>query len=525
MGKHGQAIRARIKAFYERIKEVTRIKRVIERAKEITRKKNFFEWVRMVTSCILALTVVFGYLQWRATIKDQAANRFLDIIDKLGNRYSESVRAGAVITMGAHLNENYKDYHNQSIPVLVIHLAKEHSSTVRTKILDLLKDVKTDHVIEPLSSEIRELIEIEKRSTSSLFEPYITGEPNEILLDMSELLVTVLGKMPPEKLDLSGFYLVDWSPEATNWEQADFEQFRLVRGSLKQANLKKANLRGAQLYRSDLTGAFLQKADLGGASLREVILKNAQLNDAILESTNLDYSDLSEANLTDANLAEASLVNANMEGATLEGADLFAADLEGAMLASAHLKGANLTNANLTNAILKNANLTNASLVGANLTDANMLNATLQGADLFKADLTYANLASADLKGANLESAILDGANLEGADLRAALLFRIDPNKFQSDLDKDTISEILQQEFEDNGFYLSHNTAVSVEEKDRRWLINDKDYEQTYTVRKEEWLNICKETKFVLTDIKKARNWQKAIFDDDVRQKLSNQQK
>jgi len=247
--------------------------------------------------------------------------------------------------------------------------------------------------------------------------------------------------------------------------------------------------------------------------------------DAILENAILESAKLRGAYLTNANLVGANLTDANMVKATLQGADLFEAVLTNANLAGADLFEAVLKYANLAGADLFEAVLTDANLEGANLTYSNMVNATLQGTNLFEADLTDANLAGADLKGANLESANLAGANLEGADLKAALLFGIDPNKFQSDLDKGTISEDLQQEFEYNQISLSKNTTISIEQKDRRWLINDKDNDQIYTVRKEEdRLNICKETKFDFTDIKKAINWQNAVFDDDVWQKLLSQQ-
>jgi len=233
--------------------------------------------------------------------------------------------------------------------------------------------------------------------------------------------------------------------------------------------------------------------------------------DAILKDARLEYADLRDADLTNANLSGATLTFAYMQGATLHGADidkavLTDANLLGADLTNASLVGATLTRTNMVKAILQGADLfeadlTDANLVGANLTNANMMNATLQGADLSRADLTDANLASADLKGANLEGANLDGANLENADLRAAVLFSIDPNKFQSDLDKGTISEDLQQEFEYNGISLSQSIAISMEEKDLRWLINDKDDEQTYTVRKEDSLNICTEPNIVETEL------------------------
>ena len=105
--------------------------------------------------------------------------------------------------------------------------------------------------------------------------------------------------------------------------------------------------------------------------------------------------------------------------------------------------------------------------------------------------------------------------------MRAALLFSIDAKKCQSDLNKGTISGSLQQEFENNMISFSQDTTVSIEREDSKWLISDKDNDQIYTVRKEEGrLNIYKETKFDFTGIRKAKNWQNAVFDDELMQKL-----
>jgi len=145
-----------------------------------------------------------------------------------------------------------------------------------------------------------------------------------------------------------------------------------------------------------------------------------------------------------------------------------------------------------------------------------------------EANLTDANLSDTDLigtnlKGANLEGVNLDGADLESADLRALLLFDVDSKEFQSDLDKGTISEDLRKKFKDYLIDLSENTGISVMEKGRMWLIDDKNSEQTYVIRKEEQLNIYKRTKFDFNGIKRANNWDKATFDVDIWEKLSSQ--
>jgi uncharacterized protein YjbI with pentapeptide repeats len=91
-------------------------------------------------------------------------------------------------------------------------------------------------------------------------------------------------------------------------------------------------------------------------------------------------------------------------------------------LYKANLKGANLKGANLKGANLIAADLRGADLTGANLTGANLLETRLTEADLAGANFAGASLTETDLRGAYLYTANLKGANLTAADLRGACL-------------------------------------------------------------------------------------------------------
>lgn len=93
-----------------------------------------------------------------------------------------------------------------------------------------------------------------------------------------------------------------------------------------------------------------------------------------------------------------------------------------ANLYKANLKGANLTGANLKGANLIAADLRGANLTGANLTGANLLETSLTEADLAGANFAGASLTETDLRGAYLYTANLTGASLYKADLRGACL-------------------------------------------------------------------------------------------------------
>ena len=64
------------------------------------------------------------------------------------------------------------------------------------------------------------------------------------------------------------------------------------------------------------------------------------------------------------------------------------------------------------------------------------------------------------------------------------LLFSVDMETYQSDLNNGVISEGLQQEFKNNGFLLSDDASVSAKETDAGWLINNRD--RTHGISKQD---------------------------------------
>jgi uncharacterized protein YjbI with pentapeptide repeats len=79
------------------------------------------------------------------------------------------------------------------------------------------------------------------------------------------------------------------------------------------------------------------------------------------------------------------------------------------------LKNASLKEADLTKALLVRANLTNASLEKARIVEAALNNAVLMRCDLAGADLSKSMLNATNFRGADMKGAILTGANLDGA--------------------------------------------------------------------------------------------------------------
>jgi len=106
----------------------------------------------------------------------------------------------------------------------------------------------------------------------------------------------------------------------------------------------------------------------------------------------------------------------------LIGVDLKGVNLSGINLIGANLSDANLSGTNLSFSDLSDADLRNANLIVTNLSGANLRNANLIDANLSGADLSFADLSDADLSGANLCCANLSGADLWDANLSFANL-------------------------------------------------------------------------------------------------------
>ncbi|MEM7712875.1 MAG: pentapeptide repeat-containing protein [Cyanobacteria bacterium P01_A01_bin.68] len=157
----------------------------------------------------------------------------------------------------------------------------------------------------------------------------------------------------------------------------------------------------------------------------------------------------------------------HQEKVSLKGLDAEGADLQGINLEGANLERSNLQRVDLQEAILNYINLEKANLQNANLKNARLQNAKLVEADLRGANLKEANLKNCNLGAAKLHRAVLKKANLEGAKLYGARFYYVD---FQGVILDNT--NIAQAEF-------------------------------------------IKPTHLTLEQVQKAKNWEKAKFDDE----------
>ncbi|MEB3311110.1 MAG: pentapeptide repeat-containing protein [Snowella sp.] len=217
----------------------------------------------------------------------------------------------------------------------------------------------------------------------------------------------------------------------------------------------------------------LEALNQAGVSLSNQQFKHLNLQNINLQKANLSNSNFMESFLTGANLSNADLKTANLSQIDLTSANLTGANLTDAKLTGGYLTGANFSQVNLSNANLGGATLIRITLAGANLNQVDLSQATLIGAKLGEANLTQANLKGANLLGVDLTGANLTKANLAQADLTQATFTEAD------------LSQVILE-----GANLTNADFFAA-------------------------------TNLPLEQVKSACFWEKAIFKDDIQQKLA----
>lgn len=216
-----------------------------------------------------------------------------------------------------------------------------------------------------------------------------------------------------------------------------------------------------------------------------------------LSGTYLVESDLQEANLYKATLQQANLYKATLCKAHLQEANLSETNLSEAYLQEANLKGANLQRANFSGADLNEADLREANLFGANLREAKLNKVNLKDADLSYAKLTWANLENADLSGTEIYDTNLKGAHLYGANLSKAHLGKVDLSE----------AHLGKVDFREATLYKTKFDEADLREAN----LNGANLSMAFFQNAK---NLTPE------QVKAAKNWKQAHYDEDFRQKL-----
>lgn len=301
-----------------------------------------------------------------------------------------------------------------------------------------------------------------------------------------------------DKADFTGSVLDGAEFKCANLIEADFTNTSLVSSSFYEANCSKASFICANLQNAYLREAHLYGCTFSEANMMQTVLYGADLNASKIRGVNFTEAVLCRADLTDAT-THYGILDSNIDNATFYKADLSyallcagdfsqsdfsyskliysdcsKADFSETKFIEANLRDSNLSKtcfnySDLRNTILQNANLSFAKLNEVDVSMANLINAKLNYSDLYKAKLSKADLAGADITGANLEGADLEGAYLVGADLAGADL--TGANLKRADL-----------------------TGANLEGADMKYAI-------------------LVDAKFDMNDVKKANNWEYAIYE------------
>jgi uncharacterized protein YjbI with pentapeptide repeats len=383
----------------------------------------------------------------------------------------------------------------------------------------IAKDSENDHwtIMEVITAFVRE-------KSLSLKQEYLSQineqlrQPQDIQAILTVLKRRNLNKDKDGVLDLKKTNLRYADLSGINFSGANLEDTDLRDTDLSDTDFSEANLRGARLkgakrndktkfdaaweivyqslngivgvnYYDSLNGLRINPLterlkvniislhkELSGANLSEVYLHEgsfegsnlSQVNftHSILEVVEFEDTNLSEANFSDSKLAYCRFRGADLRKANFRGADLTGCKLSGAKFEDTDFTGANLQKADLSRVDFKEIiidpmttkldekwrlvyelfiekkefkDLGGKDISGAYLPSINLSGVNLSGVNLSGAYLRRAKLSGADLSGADLSGVDLSRASLDGANLDGANLDGVDLGKLSPRLTREQI--------------------------------------------------------------------------------------
>jgi len=311
---------------------------IIMTPNKISGEKGNLQWLEIIKAIgpfLIVGTIIIGIWRFKVEREQEAASRYLNIIRELGTG-SNSVRAGAVITMETYLKKHDKineKYREQGIYVLTTHLAVEPTSLVRSTTEEVLINIgiidEADTVIRKLACSNRHLWGQEKEDDPNLNEFAVIYEGDKVkvsknLQSITNAMIEILRRRTnksliqnaPDKLDMSETYLMS-GRNVVELKGVEFKNIELSDACMARMNLEKCTMDNC-----NLKGAHLDYAVLRGAKLSNVVLDEANLSGTRCEGANFSNTSLNNANLSLAVLQGADLESANLAGADLNGANL-----------------------------------------------------------------------------------------------------------------------------------------------------------------------------------------------------------
>ncbi len=263
-------------------------------------------------------------------------------------------------------------------------------------------------------------------------------------------------------------------------------------------NLGYLNLQNVNLINTDLSWVYIK-----GSKLQNTLLTWANLRESVIENSELIETSLAGSYLRKIKLIEVLLQKIDFRGSNLRKAKIQDVTFQDVVLDWATLKGAKLNNVTISNSSLKGVNFTEAEFKRVDFINSNLEN------------IVFYNTTFADVK-------FLNGIKLTSSDFRNAKFLRVSLEK--ADLSKAILTKTL---------FINVNLKNAIlEEADLSWANFEKEVDLreanlrganlTGVIFKDANLEGAdlRGAIFDPEEIKKAKNWDKAIYDDEMKRKI-----
>ena len=241
----------------ERMKSITNLEKLADLEKELIVAENSIRtsMIQGIGGILVAITAYVGYLNYRALLDKNAADRFSKAVEQLGND-NIHVRLGGIYALEQIAKDAEEKYYWAVMETLTAYIRREsQSSTISL------------HGHIPLREDFQATLNVISR------RKYTYGDCRELgRLDLSKTNL-MLARFPPQ-------------------------------ASLQGVNFSAANLLGAELQKVNLQEALLDLATLRASNLSGASLESTSMTYTMLENSALDHVDFDNADIRYAKFRE-----------------------------------------------------------------------------------------------------------------------------------------------------------------------------------------------------------------------------
>ncbi|PWD98234.1 pentapeptide repeat-containing protein [Marinilabilia rubra] len=308
--------------------QLEKIKQEVENLKSENQVKPIIKILPSFAGVLTALVAVVGVIisffkyikEKRIELeqkKDETKLRLVTKFDSIINNLcaaSNSVRAGAAVSLLTFLRPEYKNFHKQIYLILLANLKTELSNNINSLMLKTFEEagrLKFKEFRNPIKDKFPEENSLELDLTRmNMYRLDFNGMKGLSNVDFSfsklqhaNLVDCIFIRSKGFKTDfsyarLSRSNLLEGRFNESNFEGVQFHESNLISAKLKHTNLKnaefqKAYLQDAILDGADIRGAKFEQADLNNAFFRKIKYNDADLL-SIIRSKNWEKANFSE---------------------------------------------------------------------------------------------------------------------------------------------------------------------------------------------------------------------------------------